>query len=55
MAEHTDEEKALYHTALAARTFIQLGQYEAAAVIMQAGAEAYERVELAHGYEQVGE
>lgn len=55
MAEHTDEEKALYHTALAARTFIQLGQYDVAAEIMQAGSEGYERVEMAHGYEQLGE
>lgn len=46
MSEHTTEEKALYHTMIAARRFIDIGMYDVAATIMIAGADGYETTRL---------
>ena len=46
MGQHTDEEAALFHTMLAARKLMQIGQHNSAAVLMMEGASAYRDAEL---------
>lgn len=53
--DYTDAEKALNHTVLAARRFIELGQHDTAAVIMQAGSSGYEQYTLSSAQTTVSE
>ena len=51
--EYSTEQLALYHTMIAARRFIDLGQYDTAATIMIAGADGYETTRLSPAQTEV--
>lgn len=50
---YTTEQLALYHTTVAARRFIELGQYDVAAAIMLAGADGFETKKLSSIQDEV--